>query len=126
MGRAYASKGLLTEALAHLEKWHKIPERSRPRGFGMLASTYARAGRRTDALKLLDQVTERSKRAYVSPLSVAQIHIGLGDSERALEWIEKAFQERDTAIATLKTEPAYDSLRSTAQFRDLLRRLKLE
>ena len=71
-------------------------------------------------------MTERSKQAYVSPLSVAQIHIGLGDSERALEWIEKAFQERDTAIATLKTEPAYDSLRSTSKFRDLLRRLKLE
>jgi tetratricopeptide (TPR) repeat protein len=126
MGRAYASKGQLREALASLEKWHNTPERRRPRGFGMLAATYARAGRKADALKLLDQVTERLKRAYVSPLSVAQIYIGLGDSERAIQWLEKAYEERDTALATLKIEPAYDPLRSTPAFRDLLRRLKLD
>ena len=92
----------------------------------MLASTYARGGRRADALKQLDKVTERLKRAYVSPLTLVQIHIGLGEFDRAVEWLEKAFRDRDTSISTLKTEPAYDSVRSTPAFRDLLRRLKLE
>jgi len=62
MGRAYDSKGQIREAMSTLEKaWQQTPENLRGRGFGMLASVYARAGRRAEAVHLLDSAIRSVK-----------------------------------------------------------------
>ena len=53
---------------------------------------------------------------------VQPIHTGLGEKDRALEWWEKAYEERSWLILYLKTDPFFDSLRSEPRFNDLLRR----
>jgi tetratricopeptide (TPR) repeat protein len=126
MGRAYESKGMLPQAIDALEKWYGIPTTLQGRGFGMLASIYARAGRREEALRLLNSTIARSRQAYVSPCSVAIIYIGLADFERAFEWLEKAYEERDQSLVSLKADPAYDPLRGNPRFVSLMRRMKLE
>ena len=126
LGRAYEAKGRLPEAIVALETWHRIPGRLQGRGFGMLASTYARAGRKADALRLLDRALTTSKQSHVSPASVTLIYIGLGDHVRALDWLEKAYEERDHSLVTLKADPAYNPLRGNPKFAALLRRVKLE
>jgi serine/threonine-protein kinase len=96
------------------------------RGFGMLASVYARAGRRADAVRLLNDAIERSKRTYVSPASIALVHIGLGDFERALDWLEVGHKERDQSLVSIKADSAYDPLRSHPRFVSLMRRMKFD
>jgi tetratricopeptide (TPR) repeat protein len=124
-GRTYASKGMPVQALAALEKWHASKGGLQGRGFGMLAATYLQAGRRKDALRLLDEAMTRRKDVWVSPVSVAQIHLALGQHETALDWLETGYRERDFSIPTLKVEPAYDALRGHPRFVALLERLNL-
>ena len=125
LGRAYAEKGRLPEAIAALEKSRELDKNS-GQGFGMLATAYVRAGRRSDALELLHEAMEMSKKRYVSPVSTALVYAGLGENDRAFEWLDKAFAVHDHSLASLKVEPAYDSLRSDPRFRALLRRVHLE
>ncbi len=115
LGRALADKSMLPEAIAAMES-------ARGRGYGMLGNLYARAGRREDALRLLDRALH-SKDEYVSPVSVAHVYMGLGDRRQALKWLEKGYEDRTFSITTLKVEPAFDSLRTDPAFQSLVTRL---
>jgi len=53
------------------------------------------------------------------------IYNGLGDRDRALQWLEQAFDERDVRLVFLQVETRWDSLRDSLRFQDLLSRLKL-
>jgi predicted Zn-dependent protease len=92
----------------------------------MLGAAYANAGRKADAMNLLALAAERARHAYVSPVSVAQVYIGLGEYDTAFEWLERGYHDRDESMTALKVEPAYDEIRSDPRFRDLLRRMKLD
>ncbi len=56
---------------------------------------------------------------------MAEIYTGLGEKHQALEWLEKTYEERSTALIYLKVDPVFDSLRSDPRFADLLRRIGL-
>jgi tetratricopeptide (TPR) repeat protein len=120
LGRAYAGKSMLPEAIAAMET-PKAP--FGPRGFGMLGNLYARAGRRNDALRLLDRALHSAE--YVSPVSVANLYIGLGDRKEALKWLEKGYEDRTFSMTTLKVEPAFDTLHADAAFQALIARLRI-
>ncbi|MFB3141183.1 MAG: hypothetical protein ACE1Z2_00085, partial [Acidobacteriota bacterium] len=71
--------------------------------------------------------TERVKRGEsVSPTRFARIYVQLGEKDQALEWLEKAFAERETGLTFLKTDPDWDPLRDDPRFSDLLRRMNPE
>jgi len=89
-----------------------------------LGRGYAAAGRRAEAQKVLDQLNEFSKEKYVPAFRRAEIHAGLGENDRAFEWLEKAYEEH--FIIAIKVEPVYDPLRSDPRFADLLRRMNLQ
>jgi TolB-like protein/DNA-binding winged helix-turn-helix (wHTH) protein/Flp pilus assembly protein TadD len=84
---------------------------------------YARAGRRQDALALLDRLKKLSPRLHLDPYLVALLYDGLGDDDRTLEWLERAYRERSPQMAFLKIEFWSDSLRAQPRFQDLLRRM---
>jgi DNA-binding winged helix-turn-helix (wHTH) protein/TolB-like protein/Tfp pilus assembly protein PilF len=125
LGRAYADQSRLTEAIDLLERARSTNQR-KGNGFGMLASLYARAGRRADALRLLTGAIKLSKTQYVSPVSVAIIYIELKDFDRSFEWLDKACDERDFSMSSLRVEPVYDPLRTDPRFKRLLHRVNLE
>jgi adenylate cyclase len=56
---------------------------------------------------------------------IAIAYNGLGDTERALEWLEKAFAEHDPKMAFLKVDPKWNNLRSSPRFIDLMKRMNL-
>ena len=62
---------------------------------------------------------------YVSPYHFALIHTGLGESDLAFEWLEKAFQERNARLTFELSERTFDGLRSDLRFQDLVRRIAL-
>jgi hypothetical protein len=68
---------------------------------------------------------EFSKTRYVSPYSFPLVYIGLGDREKACEWLQKAVTERSLSIVTMKVDPVYDDLRTDPRFASLLRQIGL-
>jgi eukaryotic-like serine/threonine-protein kinase len=90
-----------------------------------LAHTFAAAGRTQDARQMLDDLTELSKQKYVAPYFFAGIHIGLGEIDRAMEYLEKAYNEHSHWLLYLHVDPSIDGLRDNPRFQDLLRRVGL-
>ncbi len=87
------------------------------------------AGRRAEAQQALDQLNERSKQKYVPAGLRVMIYAGLGQRDKALEWLEKSYEERNIVgdgTADIKVDPVFDSLRSDPRFADLLRRMNLQ
>jgi len=89
------------------------------------AYVLARAGRKREALATLDELRRISKPQDPSPFRIAYVHIGLGDTERAFEWLQKAIEARDWQMGLLKVEPAFDALRSDPRFTALVARVGL-
>jgi len=90
-----------------------------------LAHTYGTSGRANDARQLLDRLTELANHRYVAPHFLAGIHIGLGDKDRAMECLEKSWQEHCHWLIYLHIDPSMDALRSDPRFQDLLKRVGL-
>ena len=124
LGQAYLQARMHAEAIAELQKSLSLsPEE--PGTLAVLAQAYGRAGKRSEAEKTLKEVLELSKRVYVPPYNIAESYIAIGDTERALGWLEKAYSEHSPDLVGLKTEPRLDPVRSNARFQDLVRRVGL-
>lgn len=90
-----------------------------------LAHTYGESGRTKEAVQVLDDLTELAKHKYVAPHFFAGIHIGLGENERAIEYLEKSWEDHSHWLIYLHLDPSMDTLRSNLGFQDLLRRVGL-
>jgi tetratricopeptide (TPR) repeat protein len=95
------------------------------RDLAQLGHAFAIAGKQKDALKVLQELKELSKKEYVSPFSFALVFAGLGNTRQALAWLEKAYKRRDGALPFLKVNPKLAPLHSDSHFQDLVRRLNL-
>jgi TolB-like protein/DNA-binding SARP family transcriptional activator len=90
------------------------------------AYAYALAGRRADALAQVRALEQAPHEQYLLPSVVARVYIALDQPDRAFEWLERAYRERDGWLSYVRTDPAFDPVRSDARFGELLRRMKLE
>ena len=90
-----------------------------------LGYTFGTAGRTKDAYQILDQLTELAKKKYVAPYFFAGIYVGLGENERAIECLEKAYEERSHWLLYLHMDPSMDVLRDNPRFQGLMRRVGL-
>jgi TolB-like protein/DNA-binding winged helix-turn-helix (wHTH) protein/Tfp pilus assembly protein PilF len=91
-----------------------------------LAHVYATMGRMAEAGKILGELQRQSKVAYISPYMIAVIYSGLGQREKAFEFLEKAYEESSPDVAYfVKTDLRIDPLRSDPRFRDLMHRIGL-
>jgi serine/threonine protein kinase/tetratricopeptide (TPR) repeat protein len=90
-----------------------------------LAQSYAEAGGVKDAQQILDDLTKLAQHKYVAPQFFAGIHIGLGENDRALEYLEKSCAEHCHWLIYLHIDPGMDSLRGNPRFQELLRRVGL-
>ena len=97
-----------------------------PNILGALGQTYALAGQRAEARRLLEELSRQSAREYVPSTCFALIHAGLGENDQALGWLEKGAEQRELPLCTLKVHPAYDSLRGEPRFAALLRQLRFD
>ena len=93
----------------------------------LIACIYARTGRSADARKILNDLVNESRYAYVSSYALAEINAALGDKDEALRLLEKSFDERNVPLAgndgSPKINKRFDSLRSDPRFQKLLAKL---
>jgi serine/threonine protein kinase/Tfp pilus assembly protein PilF len=97
-----------------------------PLGIGFLGWALAFSGRREEARTLLGRLDDMEKKQFVPSLYRALIQMGLGEHDRAFEYLDKAIEERDGWMIFLKTFPLFDSLRSDPRFAVLLKKVGLE
>jgi serine/threonine protein kinase/tetratricopeptide (TPR) repeat protein len=124
LGLLLRKKGCYELAIAESEKGVALSSGS-PLMRAALAHTFGTAGRTTEALQILDDLTKLAKQKYVAPYFFAGIHIGLGENDRAIEYLEKSYEEHSHWLIYLYKDPSMDSLRNNPRFQDLLRRVGL-
>jgi serine/threonine protein kinase/TolB-like protein/Flp pilus assembly protein TadD len=120
LGRAYMQKGLYDQAIPELQR---VIDPQSGDGMAQLGYAYAMGGRKADALKVVSDLQSLAERRYSSPVRIACIYAGLGDKDRAFEWLEKGYAGRSDHLTQLLTECMFDSLRADERFTDLMRRV---
>ncbi len=121
LGRAHSHMGMHRDAIAELRRAHQLSNES-PAMTMQLGYAYARAGKKSDARKMLAMLSEQARKRYVPAFHSAAILTGLGDIEHALDWLMKAREERCDYLVHLPKEPAADPLRGNPRFEALVPR----
>jgi serine/threonine-protein kinase len=121
LGRTYLRKRMNREALSEVQKAVSLAHD--PRLFPLLAEAYVGTGKRDQALKLLSECKELSRRDYVSPYRMAIAYVALGYTNEAFAWLQKGLDVHDGWMTYVKVDPALDPLRSDPRFQDILRRM---
>ncbi len=114
---------MYSEAVAAIEKAISLAGRT-PELVMKLARAYALSGRKDEIETLLQELQERATSEYVLPVYFARLYASLGNTDKAFQWLEKAYKERDWSMLLLKTWPPWDPLRSDPRFDDLVQRMK--
>jgi len=124
LGLLLRKMGRYELAIAEGEKGVKLSGGS-PMMNAALAQTLATAGKRKKAIQILDDLINLTKQKYVAPYFFAGIHIGLGEDDRAIEYLEKSYEEHSHWLIYLHLDPSMDALRPDPRFQDLSRRVGL-
>jgi tetratricopeptide (TPR) repeat protein len=123
LGVAYEGSGQPRQAIFEYQKAVELSGNDND-PTAALAYAYARIGRRAEAKKILRELLELSKTGHVSPYMIATVYAGLGDKDRAFEFLEKAYSERSADLSYfLKADLRMDSLRPDPRFQDLVSRM---
>ena len=96
----------------------------------MLGYIHARSVRRPQALSIVDSLQQRWRNTTGPPadlglaIGIARIYVGLGERERALDWLERSIG-REMYAVYLDIDPVFRSLHDEPRFREVLKRLRL-
>jgi tetratricopeptide (TPR) repeat protein len=124
LGWDYLHEGMPDAAAAHCDSAvARAPQADDQVVLGSCGWVYGRAGRRRDAEEMLRRLMAISKRRWLDPFHIALVYVGLGDLDRAVEWLRKAVKEGSQTLVFLKVDPFFDPLRSDPRFQALLREL---
>jgi serine/threonine protein kinase/tetratricopeptide (TPR) repeat protein len=124
----YAMKRMYPQALAESNKIADQYKNTRAENqfvVGLLGWILAVSGKRADAVKTAQDLTDVSLHAYVDSYQLAMIYVGLGDKNETFRLLERAYEQRSASIPYLAIEPAFEGIRSDPRYADLLRRIGL-
>jgi len=125
IGQAYLQKGLLKEAIDEITQAIQLSGGD-TRAKATLGHAYGISGRREEALKVLNELQDLSRKRYVSPYYIALVYVGLGDKQQAITLLQKAQDEHQPYLILMKVEPVFDSLHSEPGFVAIERSVGLE
>jgi eukaryotic-like serine/threonine-protein kinase len=119
LGETLQLKGQLREAMAEYEKAAELTDD--PMVMALLAQGYAKTGQRDKARELLLQLQQIATQRYVGPFTFALVHLALGENEKAMDNLARAYHERaDSGVVGIKVEPLLDPLRGHPRFERLV------
>ena len=125
LGLVLEEEGKLDEAIAEF----KLALKSQPDNVAALTAlghAQGLAGKKADAEKIISRLQELSKQQYVSPFQTAVVYAGIDERKLALDWLEKAQQERFNWLPFVQIDPVFKNLRSEARFQELSKSLGLK
>jgi DNA-binding winged helix-turn-helix (wHTH) protein/tetratricopeptide (TPR) repeat protein len=119
---AYIERGRFTEAVAEADKATDLSSGS-THATSFRVCALAKSGNKTEARSVLERLLTSSTERYVPPYHIALACNCLGESDEALVWLERGYQQRDPKMVFLNVEPKWNNLRGEARFQDLLKRV---
>ncbi|MGH7516885.1 MAG: protein kinase domain-containing protein [Gemmatimonadales bacterium] len=125
LGWAYLKNGMPDEGLAQLEQAVRLAP-GNTLYLAQLGEAYGLVGKPAKAREVLRQLDELSGQRYVSPYHLAYVYTGLGEQERAVDLLERAYEERAGSLYGVKGSFLFTTLRSHPRFKALLRKLNLD
>src|SRR5262245_6825612 len=123
LGGVYAGMGKLQEALAAFETARRLEGNLET--IAGLGFVHGMAGRHDEALAMLDELQRQSSRCYVSPMLRALIWTGIGDTDKAFAWLDRAVERRTQWLSEILVDSFFDRLRPDPRFNELLRQVGL-
>ncbi len=121
LASSYIGKGAYQEAVRPARKAVML---TGGKGYlGLLGEAYALGGRRSEAVKVLEEIKGMSHGGFVPARSTVPVLVALGERDQAIEVLQRAFEEHDQLIPYLKVWCMFDPLRSDPRFQDLVRRM---
>ncbi len=124
ISRVYTEKGMHSEAVAEAKRAAELSGNSQSHAYRAYA--LAKWGKLSEARAVLNELLKSSTETYVPPYNIALAYNAVGERERALDYLEKGFSERDVRMVFLKVEAQWDNLRSEPRFFDLIKRMRIE
>jgi TolB-like protein/DNA-binding winged helix-turn-helix (wHTH) protein/Tfp pilus assembly protein PilF len=121
---AYIDKGMFAEAAAEARTATELSGASTFPS-ALLGYALAKLGKKAEAEALLKDLLKAANERYIPPYHIALVFNGLGEHDKALEWLERGFEQRDTKMVFLGVEGKWNNLRSDPRFQDLMRRVGL-
>ena len=130
---AYVQKGMHDDAIVELRKLIKAPAsgaipdqviEAESEASASLGFAYGMAGKKDEARAILNQLEALSKKRYVSPLYFAIVYAGMKDNDKAIEYLNKAFEARHPGLVLIRIEPMFDGLRADERFKALIKRFE--
>jgi len=120
---AYNQKGLHEQAIAELNKYANSPD-SRTIFKATLGFIYGQSGRRVEGMGILNELEKRSTtNQYLSPFQIALIYAGLGDNDKAIEWLQTGKRDHDPFLMYIRVDPNFDNLRKDPRFVELMQQI---
>ena len=124
LGWAYLLKGMPDQGLIRLQKAVSLSPES-TLYLAQLGQAFAMVGQTEQAREVLRQLDGLSHQRYVSPYHMAYVYTGLGEHDRAMDWLERACEERAGGVFGMKGSFLFIPLRSHPRFKALLRKMNL-
>jgi tetratricopeptide (TPR) repeat protein len=128
LSSVYLEKGMYEESITQMSKAQILSKEETPESAGRIAAELRQAlksgGEKGYWQKILQEELEVYKKGLGYPVTIATAYAKLGDKDKAFEWLEKAYAERDEQLRNLKGS-SFDNLRTDPRYKDLLRRVGL-
>ena len=121
---SYLKQGRSAEAITESQKAVELTNRSAI-ALGDLGFVYAVTGKRTEATAVIKELEDKYTRKEANGQYLAVVYAGLGENDKAFEWLEKDFQARNGKLAEIRWMIQFESLRDDHRFTDLLKRMSL-
>jgi len=121
---SYLKNGRNAEAIVAAEKAVELSNRSAIT-LGDLGYVYALVGKRAEAIERIRELEEKYTRKEAIGQYLATVYVGLGDKDKAFEWLEKDFQARNSKLSEIRWQLQFESILNDPRFKDLLKRMGL-
>jgi len=123
LGYVYIQKQMYDQAIREFKLSKSLDPEFNESVVG-LGIALAKAGQAEETENILTALQSASKQKYVPPVLLAYLHIALGQKDKAIQLLQKGFEERDVYMESLQVEPIFDPLRSDPRFQSLLDKMK--
>jgi tetratricopeptide (TPR) repeat protein len=124
LGWALAREGKYDDAIKSLNEAIRLG--ASPYAQGYLGYAFALSGQTAKAREVVQQMEQSSKQSYVPLYQIAIVYVGLGDKDKALDLLQKSFDDREEIMTFLKVDSTWAPLRADPRFQSLLHRAALQ
>jgi TolB-like protein/tetratricopeptide (TPR) repeat protein len=122
---SYAGKGMFDEAIAENKRWGELTG-NKAKTDVALAHIYAAAGRKEDAVEIIEHTAIEKALSGNDYRGVALVYAALGENDKAFEWLDKSYERHEESLCSLKIDPKSDPLRSDSRFNKMLKKINLD